>query len=213
LRHDTGLPFRPHEKFAPEDQLDRQELYIRIAEWVWNPSRLDLDGVKPPVPEPIVDPDEASADVVDRPDRHDARLAFFTALLSQAKGHSDLHANISPSRYHWVGTRRHGHWWNYVVLQDQTRVEFYIDGPVVELIKEFFDRLHDQREEIEGSFSGELHWQRLDDKRACRISHTVSGGWVDADGWPKAIDDAVDAMTRLYGALSSPVAEAQARSD
>lgn len=66
----------------------RQELYIRIAEWVWNPSRLELEGEKPPVREPIasVDPEP---DVPDRPDRHEARLAFWTGLLEHANTQSD----------------------------------------------------------------------------------------------------------------------------
>jgi hypothetical protein len=49
----TGLEFRPHETFEPEDQAARQELYLRIAEWVWNPSRLDLERESPPVHEPL----------------------------------------------------------------------------------------------------------------------------------------------------------------
>lgn len=44
----TGLPFASVEVFDPDAQRERQELYLRIAEWVWNPSRLDLDGEKPP---------------------------------------------------------------------------------------------------------------------------------------------------------------------
>lgn len=50
LIEQTGLPFRAYEAFGPTEQIERQELYIRIAEWVWNPSRLDLDGEKPPIP-------------------------------------------------------------------------------------------------------------------------------------------------------------------
>ena len=69
----TGLPFRHYDAFGPEAQAERQELYIRLAEWVWNPSRLDLDGEKPPVPDPIADPDDEAHEVVDRPDRHEAR--------------------------------------------------------------------------------------------------------------------------------------------
>ena len=117
LRERTGLPFRPHDSFGPEDQAARQELYIRIAEWIWNPSRLDLDGANPPVPEPIGDPEEGNSEGDDRPDRYEARVAFWTALLLRAKERSDLHARISPNRYHWAGTRRHGQWWNYVALQ------------------------------------------------------------------------------------------------
>ena len=38
----TGLPFRHYDTFGPEAQAERQELYIRVAEWVWNPSRLGV---------------------------------------------------------------------------------------------------------------------------------------------------------------------------
>jgi hypothetical protein len=51
----TGLPFQAYDRFGPEEQAERQELYIRLAEWVWNPSRLDLDGEKPPFHEPIAE--------------------------------------------------------------------------------------------------------------------------------------------------------------
>ncbi|MDE2804773.1 MAG: DUF262 domain-containing protein [Gemmatimonadota bacterium] len=53
----TSLPFRAYESFGPEQLAERQELYIRIADWVWNPSRLDLDGEKSPTPERIGPPE------------------------------------------------------------------------------------------------------------------------------------------------------------
>ena len=198
----TGLHFRHYDTFGPEAQADRQELYIRLAEWVWNPSRLDLGGEKPPVPDPIADPDDEAHEVVDRTDRHEARQAFWTALLAHANKQSDLHARISASRYNWLGTRRHGQWWNYSVLQDETRAELYIDDPVATDNKVLFDFLHAQRAAVEASFGEPLAWQRLDDKRACRISFSVQGGWVDELTWPAAIERAVDAMQRLYDALA-----------
>ena len=54
LLDQTGLPFRAYESFGPEQLAERQELYIRIAQWVWNPSRLNLEGEKPPTPDFIV---------------------------------------------------------------------------------------------------------------------------------------------------------------
>ncbi len=212
LRERTGLPFRPYDHFGPEEQAERQELYIRIAEWVWNPSRLDLDGEKPPVPEPILDPEETTQEVADRPERHEARLAFWKDLLQKANERSDLHGRISPNRFHWAGTRRHGQWWNYVVLQDETRVELYIDAPDAEVNKALFDALSVQRDEVEADFAGKLLWQRLDDKRASRISYTVQGGWVDKTTWSSAIDQAIDAMQRLYAALASRVETARGTS-
>ena len=61
LMERTGLPFRHYDAFGPEEQSERQELYIRLAEWVWNPSRLDLEGERPPLPEPIVDAEDEGA--------------------------------------------------------------------------------------------------------------------------------------------------------
>ena len=197
----TGLLFRPYESFGPEEQAERQELYIRIAEWVWNPSRLDLDGEKPPTPEPIAEPEDDASEATDRPDRDDARFAFWRALLAHANEVSDLHSRISANRFNWLGTRRHGQWWNYVVLQDQTRAELYIDAPDGEDNKALFDALHAEREAIEAEFGTQLVWQRLDDKRASRISFTVPGGWVDNRTWPSAGDQVVNVMQRLYGTL------------
>ena len=209
----TGLPFRAYESFGPEEQAERQELYIRIAEWVWNPSRLDLDGHKPPVPEPIADPEDDVSETTDRVDRHEARFAFWQALLAQANEVSNLHARISANRFSWLGTRRHGHWWNYAVLRDETRAELYIDAPEAEENKALFDALHAECKAIEAEFGGQLSWQRLNDKRASRISFTVPGGWGDNATWSAAVDQAVKAMQRLYGTLSPRVQAARTKLD
>ena len=201
----TGLPFRHYDEFGPEAQSERQELYIRLAEWVWNPTRLELDGEKPPIHEPIADPEEEADGIIDRPDRYEARLAFWRRLLAYANEQSDLHSRISASRYNWLGTRRHGQWWNYVVLQDETRVELYIDAPVAADNKRLYDRLYEQRAAIEVDFGDSLSWQRLDDKRASRISFAVSGGWVDDRTWATAVERSVKSMQKLYGALSRRV--------
>ena len=37
----TGLPFRPHPDFKKADLDARQELYLRLAEQIWSPDRLD----------------------------------------------------------------------------------------------------------------------------------------------------------------------------
>ncbi|MCY4506659.1 MAG: DUF4268 domain-containing protein [Acidobacteria bacterium] len=109
-------------------------------------------------------------------------------------------------------TRRHGQWWNYVVLQDESRAELYIDAPAAEDNKALFDTLHAERLAIEADFGGALSWQRLDDKRASRISFTVPGGWVDDQTWPSAIEQTVSAMQRLYRTLSPRVAAADGAS-
>lgn len=201
----TGLPFRAYESFGPEEQAERQELYIRLAEWVWNPSRLDLDGEKAPVHQPIVDFEELRLEATQRTDRGGARLKFWQALLPVARERHDLHKNISPRESDWVGAGRHGQRWHYVVLMDETRVELYIRGPVAADNKAVFDALFRDRAAIEDAFGAALLWQRLDEKCASRVSYSVPGGWADESTWPGAVERAVDAMHRLYNALAGRV--------
>lgn len=40
----SGLPFRAHERFELEDLRARQELYARLADFVWNPNRIDREA-------------------------------------------------------------------------------------------------------------------------------------------------------------------------
>ena len=56
------------------------------------------------MPEPIAELEDDTPDAIDRPDRHEARFAFWQVLLAHANEQSDLHARISASRYHWLGT-------------------------------------------------------------------------------------------------------------
>lgn len=211
----TGLQFRAHETFRPEDQAERQLLYLRIAEWVWNPSRLDLDGERPPEHEPLkrtVAPTtkRAPADADAEPRRYQERRAFWTRLLAYAATQTDLHARCSPTLDSWVGAGagRSGLGFNYGVLKDQTRAELYINTGSREQNKALFDRLAERRPAIEESYGGSLDWQRLDDKKTCRICVTLSkGGWRDRQTWDAAIPVTVEAMIRLNRAIR-PVLDA-----
>lgn len=98
----TALPFAPVDVFDPDAQRERQELYLRIAEWVWNPSRLDLDGEKPPVPEPLHEPEDEedeAAEPVEHGYRHAMRLKFWTALQAHEQKIGGLHADQKPGAY------------------------------------------------------------------------------------------------------------------
>ena len=208
----TGLQFQPYDHFGPEEQQERQELYIRIAEWVWNPSRLDLDGEKPPVPEPIGGrDDDDGGNEVEHAERHVARLAFFTQLLAYAKAKSDLHARLSPSRGNWLCARREGISWCYSVLEDQSGASLYLDGPITAENKALFDALHEQKTEVEAAFGGPLNWLRLNDKKSCWIGIDFPGGWRDEATWPAATEQAVDAMQRLYAALAPRIRELRSK--
>ena len=204
LRQRTGLQFRSYDEFGPDEQRERQELYIRIAEWVWNPSRLDLDGVKPPVPEAVGGSAEGGDSGGDwsSETRDAARRRYWETLLPVAADRSDLHAHISPTRFHWLGTQRGPYKWSYVLGRGETRVELYIRGGSQQENNALFDVLHDQMGEIEAAFGGSLEWQRLDEQVASRIACSFhDGGWGDEGDWTRLVERSVDVMCRLYDAV------------
>lgn len=148
----------------------------------------------------------------ERAERYGIRKRFWQGLLARAATRTPLHANISPGEYHWIGagSGMRGLSFNYVIRQDEGTVELYIDRGAEEADanKRFFDRLLAQKEQIERSFGGELSWQRLDQKRSCRVAHTVSiGGWrSDEAMWLEIQDAMIDGMVRLERALKPQIA-------
>ena len=156
----------------------------------------------------IVGPSEEISDVGDSKkeftETHHMRERFWTELLGKAAERSPLHANITPGRYHWIGTSAgvSGINFNYVILQHDGRVELYIDRGDQAENKAVFDQLAVHREEIDTAFGEPLTWQRLEAKRASRISQAISiGGHRDADRWLEQQEAMIDAMERLHHAL------------
>lgn len=152
----------------------------------------------------------------DRAERFGIRKRFWTRLLDFARTKTDLHANISPSEYAWIGVGSgvRGLSYNYGIIQHAATVELYIDrgSGCNEENKKIFDNLHANKSEIEAKIGETLNWQRLDGKRACRICFAVEGGYRDGESqWPTTIKAMVDAMIVLENSLSSHIAEIMAK--
>ena len=132
---------------------------------------------------------------------------FWEQLLGRAKGKTKLHSGINPSNSQYMGTPvgKRGLTLYYAILQHNARVELFIDrgSRAGDESKTVFDRLARARSEIEASFGGPVVWQRLEGKRACRISQRLgSGGYRDDEAkWPATQDAMIDAMIRLEKAL------------
>lgn len=169
-------------------------------------------GDSPPAPllTLVVGPSEESREVGETKkelaERYVIRHRFWKDLLDRAAKKTNLHANISPSRYSWVGTSagKRGLGFNYTIRQHDAGAELYIDrgkdsGTENE---DIFDQLAQSKEEIEGAFGGPLDWQRLEGARACRIKKEIAlGGYRDEQLWPEIQDAMIDAMIRLEKAL------------
>jgi len=138
-------------------------------------------------------------------ERHDLRLRFWQGVVSVARDQKTRHSNIKPGTANWISARSgvRGLSFNYVIVQEHTAVELYIDRGDVGENKDIFDRFASQKSSIEKTFGGPLSWERLDAKRACRIKYRAdNGGYRSPESeWPAIQSDMVEAMNRLESAL------------
>lgn len=199
----------------------RQE-HIKAISWLNESTSaefylLKLEGIKigNSVPAPlftlIVGPSEEVRDAgqtkKEYAERHHLRKEFWAYLLDKVKGKTKLHANITPGMYSWIGTGAGigGLTFNYVIGQHDAKVELYIDQDKETGTgnKEIFDALHKEKKSIEDIFQGELSWDRLDNKRACRIAKQFNNvGYKDKDKWESLCDKMINAMINLEKALA-----------
>jgi hypothetical protein len=161
----------------------------------------------------IVGPSAESKEIgrqkADLAERHYERLRFWQGLLQRARERTKLHANVTPGHDGALGMSAglSGLSLNYVVELHRNRVELYIDRGTAEDNERIFDQFFTQREQIEGQFGEPLSWERLEEKRACRIAARYENGGYrsQAEEWPALHDHMVGAMIRLERAVRSQI--------
>jgi len=145
-------------------------------------------------------------------ERHILRKEFWAQLLEKAKEKTTLYSNITPSRYHWIGTGagKQGITYSFVITNKYASCEIYFDKgrefeePNVNKIR--FDQLYKHKNEIEKAFGGKLNWERLNNRRASRISSRFEGvGLKDKNKWNDLQDQMIDAMIRLEKAFKKHI--------
>jgi hypothetical protein len=117
---------------------------------------------------------------------------------------TEIHAKIRPGIENWIsaGAGKTGLSYGYVLRMNNAQVELYIDRGDGTWNKRVFDTLYRQKEAIENIFGAPLDWQRLDDKRGCRVRYLLDGyGLQDKEHWPELQDSLIDAMIRLEKAF------------
>lgn len=176
-------------------------------------------GDSPPAPllTVIVGPGEEGKEVgkakKEMAERYIIREKFWTQLLNYSKQKTKLHANIPPTQHNWLGTSagKQGLGYNYALRKNEAQVELYIDRGKEkgEENKEIFDQLNSKKAEIEKAYGERLNWERIEGKRACRISkRIIMGGYRDEEEkWPQIHEAMVDSMIRLSKSLKSHTAK------
>lgn len=169
------------------------------------------DSAPAPLFTEIVGPSEEAREIgetkKDLKESQILRKQFWSQLLDYSNDKTNLHSNISPGTHGWIGTGagKTGLSYNYNIRKNKANVELYIDrGKDSETENELiFDELTEKKEQIEASFGENLSWEKLEDKRACKIAkHFDDGGYSDEENWELIITDLVDNMIRLEKSLS-----------
>jgi len=203
----TGLQFEPYNEFGKDEQDARQELYLRIAEWVWNPTRLNLTGETPPPPEPIAEPDDEADEAHDasKSRRRHLRSIFWQKVIDQSKQRSGLHGHLSPTPYHWIGKREEGLWWNMYVQKHTMWIGLDISTFSKEINHAIFLEIEAHRSDLDAGWQGQLGWTQNLSAKSRGVGVHIQGGWEDEKQYERIASHVVDVFERLY-ALLRPVA-------
>ena len=139
--------------------------------------------------------------------RHKIRVEFWKELLPKFNSKTNLFANVNPSKDNWIaaGLGVSGVGLKFVISKNYARTEVYMSRSSTEENKFIFDQLFLQKDEIEKQ-TGTLEWERLNEKKACRIKHELkSVSLYEKDDWGKMMDFMIDSMLKMESAFKKPL--------
>jgi len=146
-------------------------------------------------------------------EREKRYVDFWSALTKRSRGKTPLFANIAPSTGNWIAASagKTGHHFGYVFTRSSVQIELYIDMGDQNRNKAIFDTLYSDAAAIEMEFGAPLDWQRLDQRRACRICYVVGerGALNRPEDWPVLQDQLIEAMIRLDQAFRQRIIHLQ----
>lgn len=123
--------------------------------------------------------------------RFKTRHRFWEEALPVLRSITGIYNNVSPTKDNWIsGASGHsGAVFNSAIRMDGARAELYIDTGDEQRNKSIFHKLKSKEEEINSSFQGNLIWQELPGKRACRISIQYDDyGLNNEENWDEIIE-------------------------
>ena len=140
-----------------------------------------------------------------RAERYDLRKKYWEGVVALAKETEGRHANIKPGSYHWIGSGSgiRGLGLNLAITQQAANAELYIDRGDHDENKSIFDQLYANRVQIEGAVPFSLEWERLDNRRACRIKTVIAdaGYRTPEEKWPHAHRELLARIAAMEKAL------------
>ena len=130
-----------------------------------------------------------------------AYLRFWTKFLPMSRDTRNRKPLSDPLMYFRTGKEGFNYHAGFCKVGDRYRLRtgVYIDTGKQETTKGAFDKLQDQKQQIEQSIGEPLEWDRSDDIRLSRISLYFNGDMriTDEDRWPPAMKWLVSAMGKM----------------
>jgi hypothetical protein len=136
------------------------------------------------------------------------RLGFWEQLLDVLKGSTcNLFDNISPGKDHWLGAGSGlaGVSYNLIFGKKEVRVELYFSRANGVENTFVFERLQEQKDEIEKVFGENMDWQPLAGKKACRICIAKPFDGYDDQNWEAMINWFNEYVPKLEAAFKGPI--------
>ncbi|MDF5022020.1 DUF4268 domain-containing protein [Vibrio parahaemolyticus] len=143
--------------------------------------------------------------------RHRLRMAFWEKTLDVMKNSQcDLFNNINPSKDHWLsaGSGVRSCPFTLIFGVREARVQIEMTRSESEENKFLFDRLYEQKDEIESAFGSSLDWLRLDDKKASRVQFRKDFDGYNREQWQEIINWLIQHMILLEKAFRAPLQHA-----
>ena len=136
--------------------------------------------------------------------RFGLRRRFWEMALPLIREKSGIFMNVSASTDHWLsgGSGHSGAIYQPVIMMDGARAELMLTSSDKDWNKRVFNKLFSMKDDIERSFGGNLDWQELPDKKACRICvHYNVCGLKDEDRWAEMAEFLADNIARLVSSF------------
>jgi len=140
--------------------------------------------------------------------RHHLRLDFWKLFLDRCKETNlNLFSNINPGKNHWLsaGSGISGVPFTVLFMKKYARVELMIRRADEDENTSVFDALLSQRSIIEENFGAPLVWERLEDKKACRIKFEKDFDGYNRDNWNDIVSFLIVTMTTFETAFKEPL--------
>lgn len=139
------------------------------------------------------------------------RKKYWTELLERFNGVSKQFQNVNPSTDQWLssGSGVSGIPFTFVVTKNYISVELLINRGNKEMNEKIFDVLYGTKNELEKDFGNELTWEKLDEKKSCRVSYRMENADItDCENWEKFKEFQCDAMVRFDKTMRQAVSKA-----